>query len=68
MNQRERAVTELEAATFLGLSVATLRQWRHRGTGPRFMRFGRAVRYLLSDLDEFVRQSTVTPVLSSQQA
>jgi len=24
----------------LGLSIATLRAWRHRGKGPRFVRFG----------------------------
>jgi hypothetical protein len=43
----------------LGLAVATLRAWRHRGTGPRFLRFGRAVRYLPADLDEFIRASAV---------
>ncbi len=54
-----RAVTEGEAAERLGLSVATLRAWRHRRKGPRFVRFGRAVRYLPADLDEFIRASTV---------
>lgn len=61
MTQGERAVTEIEAAQVLGLKVATLRQWRFRDKGPEFMRFGRAVRYLPSALDEFVRQNTVVP-------
>lgn len=52
-------LTEVQVAQRLGLSVATLRAWRHRGTGPRFLRFGRAVRYLQSDLDEFIRASAV---------
>jgi excisionase family DNA binding protein len=52
-------LTEYQVAQRLGLSVATLRAWRHRGTGPRFLRFGRAVRYLQSDLDEFIRASAV---------
>lgn len=52
-------LTELQVAQRLGLSVATLRAWRHRGTGPRFLRFGRAVRYLQSDVDEFIRASAV---------
>jgi excisionase family DNA binding protein len=52
-------LTEHQVAQRLGLSVATLRAWRHRGTGPRFLRFGRAVRYLQSDLDEFIRASAV---------
>jgi hypothetical protein len=51
----------------LGLSVATLRAWRHRGRGPRFLRLGRSVRYLPSDLADFVRASAVdtTSVSSS---
>ncbi len=54
-----RALTEREVAERLGLSVATLRAWRHRGKGPRFLRLGRAVRYLPSDVDDFVRASAV---------
>ena len=54
-----RALTEREVADLLGLSVATLRAWRHRGKGPRFLRLGRSVRYLPSDVDDFVRSSTV---------
>lgn len=56
-----RALTEREVAERLGLSVATLRAWRHRGKGPRFLRLGRSVRYLPSDVDDFVRASAVDP-------
>ncbi len=68
MTQGERAVTEIEAAEFLGLAVATLRQWRHRRKGPKFHRFGRAVRYLTSELDDFVRRSTVVPNGTTSQS
>ena len=54
-----RALTEREVGELLGLSVATLRAWRHRGKGPRFLRLGRSVRYLPSDVDDFVRASAV---------
>jgi predicted DNA-binding transcriptional regulator AlpA len=54
-----RALTEREVADRLGLSVATLRAWRFRGKGPRFLRLGRSVRYLPADIDDFVRASTV---------
>ncbi len=54
-----RALTEREVSNLLGLSVATLRAWRHRGQGPRFLRLGRAVRYLPADLENFVRASAV---------
>jgi predicted DNA-binding transcriptional regulator AlpA len=43
----------------LGLSVATLRAWRLKGKGPRFVRFGRAVRYLAADVERFVEASVV---------
>ena len=57
--RRLAALTERQVAQQLGLSVATLRAWRHRGKGPRFLRLGRSVRYLPSDVDEFVRASAV---------
>ncbi len=57
--QATRALTEREVSDLLGLSVATLRAWRHRGQGPRFLRLGRAVRYLPADLEDFVRASAV---------
>ena len=61
-----RALTEREVADLLGLSVATLRAWRHRGKGPRFLRLGRSVRYLPADVAHFVRASAVdTTTVSS---
>ena len=58
-------MTELDAATRLGLKVATLRAWRHQGKGPAFLRFGRAIRYLASDLDDFVRTNRHQPFAES---
>ena len=58
-SRRGWALTESQVAEQLGLSVATLRAWRHRGRGPRFVRFGRAVRYLPEDIDAFVRANAV---------
>ena len=56
---RTLLLTETEAAERLRLSVKTLRAWRLRSKGPQFVRLGRAVRYRPSDLDEYVRRSTV---------
>ena len=55
------ALTEADAAVRLGLKVATLRAWRHQGRGPAFVRLGRAVRYLDSDLDEFLCANRHSP-------
>ena len=64
-----RSLTEREVAELLGVSVATLRAWRHRGKGPRFPRLGRSVRYLPTDAADFVRASAVdtAPVSSSDE-
>ena len=53
------ALTENEVASKLSLSVATLRAWRCHGTGPKFVRLGRAVRYLKTDLVEYLQQCVV---------
>ena len=47
-------LTEGDAAARLGLKVATLRAWRHQRRGPAFVRLGRAIRYLTTDIDEFL--------------
>jgi excisionase family DNA binding protein len=39
-----------EAATYLRVPVATMRYWRHLGTGPHSFRVGRHVRYRRTDL------------------
>lgn len=42
------------AAEYLGLQPETLDTWRCRGGGPAFFKAGRLVRYLRSDLDEWL--------------
>ena len=55
-------LTESEVAQFLHLSVRTLRTWRYRGTGPQWHSFGRAVRYPLDGLTDFVNESSRTSI------
>jgi DNA-binding transcriptional MerR regulator len=43
-------LTITEAAELLRAPVATLRYWRHLGTGPRSFRLGRRVLYRRLDL------------------
>lgn len=52
--------TTVQAANFLGLKKSTLDCWRVRGQGPRFKKFGAAVRYALADLERYVEQSSRT--------
>ncbi len=46
---------ERAAAAILGASVQTMRNWRWRGTGPRYRKIGqRLVRYARADLQAFI--------------
>ncbi|QIG97188.1 helix-turn-helix transcriptional regulator [Bradyrhizobium sp. 6(2017)] len=58
----ENYLNPKEAAAYLKSSTSTLAKRRLSGSGPRFTRIGRAIRYRKSDLDEFMasslRQST----------
>jgi len=47
-------LTIAEAAELLRAPVATLRYWRHLGTGPRSFRLGRRVLYRRDDLDAWI--------------
>ena len=42
------------AAEVLGVSPKTLPRWRWAGTGPAFLRVGRAIRYRRSDLEAWL--------------
>jgi predicted DNA-binding transcriptional regulator AlpA len=56
---RNGTLTEVDVATRLGVSRFTVRSWRLKGVGPRFMKMGRAVRYRPQDVDEYERQALV---------
>lgn len=43
-----------EAAALLRAPVATLRYWRHLGTGPRSFRLGRRVLYRRQDIQAWI--------------
>jgi len=47
-------LTITEAAELLRAPVATLRYWRHLGTGPAGFRLGRRVLYRRDDLERWV--------------
>jgi excisionase family DNA binding protein len=50
---------DVEVAERLGVSRFTVRSWRLKGVGPRFLKMGRAVRYRSQDVDEYERQALV---------
>ena len=54
METRERLLTVEELADYLGVPVATLYQWRHRGEGPSGFRVGRYIRYRWVDVEAWI--------------
>jgi predicted DNA-binding transcriptional regulator AlpA len=57
----DKLLTEKEAALVLGVSVYTLQKWRLRRVGPRYVKLGRAIRYRMSDLLDFISGNTIGP-------
>jgi predicted DNA-binding transcriptional regulator AlpA len=47
-----------KAAKFIGLSVWWLVKARSNGTGPKFIKIGRAVRYSRASLLDFIKRNT----------
>jgi excisionase family DNA binding protein len=48
--RKDRTWTTDDVSAFLGVPVATLYQWRHKGIGPKSRRVGRHVRYTPEDV------------------
>ena len=59
-NPLERLLLPEEAAQILKLSTSWLSKARMNGTGPEFVKFGRAVRYKQTSLLKFIQEQTRT--------
>lgn len=55
-------LTPDQAAARLHVSRATLANWRVKGEGPRFLKFGRKVLYPVAELEAFERAHLRTAV------
>lgn len=48
-------LTDAELAALYGVSLQTVRNWRWRGEGPRWVRLGaRCIRYTAADVQAFI--------------
>jgi predicted site-specific integrase-resolvase len=57
-----------EAADFLQVKPTTLEQWRWQGTGPKFIKMNRAVRYRREDLEAFIEARVFGSTTEAQAA
>jgi hypothetical protein len=60
MNTTTHHLDEHELAARLNISVLTIRGWRRTGTGPRFRKYGSAVRYAVADVEDFEKAASRT--------
>ncbi|MFC9993745.1 helix-turn-helix transcriptional regulator [Nocardia sp. NPDC127526] len=49
-DERRKLATPEEFAEYSGLSLQRLADMRYHGTGPKFIKYGRAVRYRWADI------------------
>jgi predicted DNA-binding transcriptional regulator AlpA len=52
-------LSEADTAHYIGMSRPWLRLQRMRGTGPTYIRIGRAIRYDVKDLDAWLAKHRV---------
>lgn len=59
----EHLLSIVQVAEALAVPEATLRYWRHAGTGPATIKVGRHVRYRREDVEAWLEANT-TPAAS----
>ncbi|MCU1256766.1 MAG: hypothetical protein JWM83_3065 [Candidatus Angelobacter sp.] len=57
----KKLIPTREAAEMLGTTVGTLKSWRSRGLGPKWVKLGTAVRYDVEELLGFIKRNTRVP-------
>ena len=57
----DELLTLPEVADLVRVPVATLRYWRHLGSGPQSFRIGRTVRYWRSDVFQWLEKQSSHP-------
>ncbi|HEY7301806.1 MAG TPA: DNA-binding protein [Xanthobacteraceae bacterium] len=54
-NELDPLLHPVQVAKLVGVSLSWLAKSRMNGTGPRFVKIGRAVRYALSAVQEYIK-------------
>lgn len=58
-----------ELASYLGVPVSTIYDWRTRGQGPRAHRFGKHLKFTLSDVQSWIaEQRDIEPAANQTEA
>jgi excisionase family DNA binding protein len=54
----ENLLNKKQVAELLNISVKTLDLWVSKGTGPRYLKIGRMVRFTPAEVENFIQQLT----------
>jgi len=57
----EGFLNERQVGELTSMSLSTLRQWRFCGKGPKYHKVGRAVRYKIQDVSDWMNERAVQP-------
>jgi excisionase family DNA binding protein len=68
MDEVEKMLTTKEAAKRLGITEQTLRLWtQKKKVNLPYVKMGVAIRYRLSDIDDFINRSIVNNEVSTKE-
>ena len=59
--QKNHYLTDKQVSDLTGIALQTLRNYRHFGKGPPYVKLEKSVRYRESDVIEFMDSRIVTP-------
>lgn len=60
MEPEIKYLTEKGVSKMTELALPTLRNYRHQGKGPPYVKIGRSVRYLMADVLKFMEEGRVS--------
>lgn len=61
LNDERLLLTERQAARLYGMSTSWFQLQRRKCSGPKYLKIGRSVRYVQSDLDFFFGSKKICP-------
>ena len=51
---KRQLLTDIEVAEYLSISISTVRRWRLKGGGPRWIRIGSSIRHHATELHAYI--------------
>lgn len=67
-NQEPESIGDPELCIKLQKSFRAIAYWRQQDIGPKFYREGRTIRYLMTDVEDFIRSHSPRIKLSTDSA